>query len=88
MGHSQLETTRSYLDEIGIDDLADALGRAAAARKAQASADQETEMVEAPEASKRCSGGGGFERREDPHSQAVGRISCIRSATHSLEMTR
>ena len=23
MGHSQLETTRSYLDEIGIDDLAD-----------------------------------------------------------------
>ena len=25
MGHSQLETTRTYLDEIGIDDLADAL---------------------------------------------------------------
>ncbi len=49
MGHSQLETTRSYLDEIGIDDLAEALARAAAARQAQASADQETERVEAPE---------------------------------------
>ena len=32
MGHSQLETTRMYLDEIGIDDLADALARAAGPR--------------------------------------------------------
>ena len=49
MGHSQLETTRSYLDEIGIDDLADALSRAASGREVQASTDQETETVEAPE---------------------------------------
>ena len=48
MGHSQLETTRTYLDEIGIDDLADALARAASARQAQASADEETERFEAP----------------------------------------
>jgi hypothetical protein len=49
MGHSQLETTRTYLDEIGIDDLADALARAAASRESQASTDEETEIVEAPE---------------------------------------
>ncbi len=49
MGHSQLETTRTYLDEIGIDDLADALARAAASRESRASTDVETETVEAPE---------------------------------------
>ena len=49
MGHSQLETTRTYLDEIGIDDLADALARAAASRESRASTDVETERVEAPE---------------------------------------
>ena len=48
MGHSQLETTRNYLDEIDIDDLADALAQAASGREAQASTDEETEMVEAP----------------------------------------
>lgn len=38
-----------YLDEVGIDDLADALGRAAETKHAQASADETTERGEAPE---------------------------------------
>ena len=49
LGHAQLETTCGYLDEIGIDDLADALSDAADERHAQASSELETERDEARE---------------------------------------
>ena len=49
MGHAQLETSRAYLDEIGIDDLADALAVAAERRHAQASSELETERDGAPQ---------------------------------------
>jgi Phage integrase family len=37
MGHSRPDTTQQYTDEVELDDLAEALGRAAANRRAQAS---------------------------------------------------
>ena len=42
MGHSRTDTTQQYLDEVGIDQLAEALERAAARRHAQASPDLTT----------------------------------------------
>src|ERR687897_1944464 len=37
MGHSRPDTTQVYTDDVELDDLAEALDRAAAARHAQAS---------------------------------------------------
>jgi hypothetical protein len=42
MGHSRIDTTRLYTDEIELDELAAALDRAAAKRHAQASPDPTT----------------------------------------------
>ena len=42
MGHSRIDTTQHYTDEIELEELADALARAALARRAQASPDLET----------------------------------------------
>ena len=42
MGHSRTDTTQQYLDEVGLDELAEALDRAAAKRHAQASPDLTT----------------------------------------------
>jgi hypothetical protein len=39
MGHSRPDTTQAYTDEVDLDELADALDRAAASRHAQASPD-------------------------------------------------
>ena len=66
MGHSRLETTRNYLDEIDIDDTADALAQAASGREAQASTDEETEWSRPRRASKRWSRGVGMNPRDLP----------------------
>jgi len=42
MGHSRPDTTQGYTDEVDLDELAEALDRAAAARHAQASPDLTT----------------------------------------------
>jgi integrase/recombinase XerD len=42
MGHSRPDTTQQYTDEVRIDELAEALDRAAASRHAQASPDLAT----------------------------------------------
>ena len=42
MGHSRIDTTQLYTDEIEVDELAAALARALAARDAQASPDLAT----------------------------------------------
>jgi hypothetical protein len=42
MGHSRPDTTQAYTDEVDLDELADALDRAAASRHAQASPDPAT----------------------------------------------
>jgi integrase/recombinase XerD len=42
MGHSRPDTTQAYVDEVDLDELAEALERAAAARHAQASPDLTT----------------------------------------------
>ncbi len=42
LGHSRVDTTEGYTDEIELDELADALRRAADARHAQASPDLTT----------------------------------------------
>ena len=42
MGHSRPDTTQAYTDEVDLDELAEALGRAAASRYAQASPDPTT----------------------------------------------
>jgi hypothetical protein len=42
MGHSRIDTTQLYADEIELDELAAALERAAAQRHAQASPDPTT----------------------------------------------
>src|SRR6478735_418057 len=42
LGHSRVDTTEGYTDEIEVDELADALQRAAEARHAQASPDLTT----------------------------------------------
>jgi hypothetical protein len=42
MGHSRPDTTQQYTDDVELDDLADALERAAEARDAQASPDLAT----------------------------------------------
>ena len=42
MGHSRPDTTQQYTDDVELDDLAEALERAAKARDAQASPDLAT----------------------------------------------
>jgi hypothetical protein len=42
MGHTRPDTTQQYTDEVQLDELAEALERAAASRNAQASPDQAT----------------------------------------------
>jgi 1,6-anhydro-N-acetylmuramate kinase len=42
MGHSRIDTTQVYTDEIELDELAEALARALAARDTQASPDVAT----------------------------------------------
>ena len=42
MGHSRIDTTQAYTDEIELDELANALERAAGNRVAQASPDPTT----------------------------------------------
>jgi hypothetical protein len=42
MGHSRPDTTQQYTDEVELDELADALDRAAATRHAHASPDLTT----------------------------------------------
>src|SRR5204862_288274 len=42
IGHSRTDTTQQYLDEVGLDELAEALERAAAKRHAQAPPDLTT----------------------------------------------
>src|SRR4029079_17216585 len=52
MGHSRPDTTQQYTDEVELDELAEALERAAASREAQASPDLttlETEVTAALE---------------------------------------
>jgi hypothetical protein len=39
MGHSRIDTTQQYLDDVDLDELASALRRAAEKRHAQASPD-------------------------------------------------
>jgi site-specific recombinase XerD len=75
MGHSQLETTRGYLDEIGIDDLADALADAASSRCAQASSELETERDEAPEDPESLQ----WRRRESNPRPRTHRTECLRA---------
>jgi site-specific recombinase XerD len=48
MGHSRPDTTQAYTDEVELDELAEALERAAFNRHAQASSDLATEAVGAP----------------------------------------
>jgi hypothetical protein len=42
MGHSRPDTTQAYTDDVELDELADALKRAASSRHAQASPDLTT----------------------------------------------
>jgi hypothetical protein len=52
MGHSRPDTTQQYTDDVELDDLADALDKAAEARDAQASPDLatlETQIAKGPE---------------------------------------
>jgi site-specific recombinase XerD len=49
LGHSRSDTTEGYVDDIDIDELADALDRAAANRRAQASPEPTTLAVELAE---------------------------------------
>jgi len=46
MGHSRPDTTQQYTDEVELDELADALGRAAEVRLSQASPDLTTLVQE------------------------------------------
>jgi site-specific recombinase XerC len=49
MGHSRSDTTQQYFDELELDELGEALGRAAANRDAQASPDLTTLEMEVAE---------------------------------------
>jgi hypothetical protein len=49
MGHSRSDTTQQYFDELHLDELGEALGRAAANRHAQASPDLTTLEMEVAE---------------------------------------
>jgi hypothetical protein len=49
MGHSRPYTTQQYFDELNLDELGEALGRAAADRHAQASPDLTTLEMEVAE---------------------------------------
>jgi hypothetical protein len=62
MGHSRPDTTQQYTDEVELDELADALVRAAEARMSQASPDLTTLDDEFAEMSCKPLGGGGGNR--------------------------
>jgi integrase len=68
MGDSRTDTTQQYLDDVGLDELAEALERAAAKRHAQASPELTTLEVEVAEGLRELE----WRRREsNPRSQAT-----------------
>jgi integrase/recombinase XerD len=63
MGHSRPDTTQAYTDEVELDELAEALDRAAASRHTQASPELTTLEGEVSMAWKPLGGGGGNRTR-------------------------
>jgi len=59
-GHSRIDATQLYTDEVELDELDAALERAAASRMSQASPDPTTLETEPPMSSKALGGGDGF----------------------------
>ena len=62
MGHSRPDTTQAYTDDVELDELPEALDRAAASRHAQASPDlttPESEVSDELETLRRRHGAGG-----------------------------
>ncbi len=78
MGHANADTTQQYTDELKLDELADALVRAADNRCAQASPDLTTledELSDELEALR-------WRRREQSDAQACSRLSASFAAQH------
>ncbi len=77
MGHARPDTSHLYTDEMDMDELRDALERAAAFRRAQASSELATLRKNLRRSSKALYGGGGnrtrVRRRFDRASTSLGR---------------
>jgi hypothetical protein len=76
LGHSRIDTTQLYTDEIELDDLAAALDQAAARRHAQASPDPTTLEAELTDELERLR----WRRREsNPRNSSAALTGCARA---------